>query len=209
MNKLNLKPLRLFSLTFFLYSGLIVSQSKSDSLHQYVESIKDGRFTSELKIEKKHGFRTTDVDAWKTVPTCYWKPLTGYQAGKNKNGKTIHSINVWARYDIGVNELMRGIICCIEYSNEDHSIDNDVLLLIYHNHAKTVVSQKSIFAIQAETPVIFTQSKGKTATDCLVNISNKLTLYCYSQFSKNNITDHTFGNYKVDAITGEVVQTNE
>ncbi|MCZ8285980.1 MAG: hypothetical protein O9353_11055, partial [Bacteroidia bacterium] len=149
------------------------------------------------------------VDAWQAVPTSYWKMLTGNEAGKNKNGKTIHSVKVWARYDIGINELMRGIICCIEYSNEDHSIDNDVLLLIYHNHAKTVVSQKSIFTIQGETPVIFTQSKGKTVTDCLVKISNKLTFYCYSQFSKNNITDNAFGNYKVDDITGDIVPTDQ
>lgn len=207
MKKLNLKRLLLFFLTFFLFNGIIVAQSKSDSLYQYLESIKDGRFTSEIKIEKKHGFRTTDVDAWQTVPTFYWKTLTGYQAGKNKNGKIINSIKVWAKYDIGINELMRGIICCIEYSNEDNSIDNDVLLLIYHNHAKTIVSQKSIFTIQAETPVIFTQSKGKTSTDCLVKISNKLTFYCYSQFTKNNITDNAFGDYIVDDITGGVVQT--
>jgi hypothetical protein len=103
---------------------------------------------------------------------------------------------------------MRGIICCIEYANEDNSMDNDILLLIYHNHSKTVVSQKSIFTIQGETPVIFTQTKGKTKTDCLVKISNKLTFYCYSQFTKNNITDNAFGNYKVDDITGEVVQTD-
>jgi hypothetical protein len=208
MYKLNLKRLLLFSLTFLLYNGIIVAQSKSDSLHQYLESLKDGRFTNEIKIEKKHGSRTGDADAWQTVPAFYWKTLTGYQTGTTKIGKTINSIKVWARYDIGTNELMRGIICCIEYSNEDHSVDNDVLLLIYHNHAKTVVSQKSIFKIQGETPAIFTQSKGKTATDCLVKISNKLTFYCYSQFTKNNITDHAFGNYKVDDTTGEVVQTD-
>jgi len=107
--------------------------------------------------------------------------------------------------DIGINDLMQGIICCIEYSNEDNSNDNDVLLLIYHNHAKTVLSQKSIFTIQGETPVIFTQTKGKTKTDCLVKISNKLAFYCYSQFTKNNITDNAFGNYKVDDSSGETV----
>jgi hypothetical protein len=209
MNKCNLKLILILCLYIFLCNGMLVAQTKFDSLHQYLESIKDGRFTSEIKIEKKHGFRTTDVDAWQAVPTFYWKSLTGYQAGTTKNGKTINSIKVWARYDIGINELMRGIICCIEYSNEDRSIDNDVLLLIYHNHAKTIVSQKSIFTIQGETPAIFTQSKGKTATDCLVKISNKLTFYCYSKFSKNNITDNAFGNYKVDDITGDVVQTDK
>ncbi len=206
MNKYNLKLILVLCHTVFLFNGMLVAQSKADSLHQYIESLKDGRFAGEIKIEKKHGVRVTDVDAWQNVPAVYWKNLTGYQLGKNKNGKTINSIKVWAKYDIGINELMRGIICCIEYSNEDNSIDNDILLLVYHNHAKTVVSQKSIFTIQGETPVIFTQSKGKTITDCLVKISNKLTFYCYSQFTKNNITDNAFGNYKVDGITGDIVE---
>jgi hypothetical protein len=205
MNKCNLKLILLLCTTIFLCNGILVAQSKSDSLHQYIESLKDGRFTGEIKIEKKHGLRTKDVDAWQNVPACYWKNLTGYQAAKNKNGKIINSIKVWAKYDIGINDLMQGIICCIEYSNEDNSNDNDVLLLIYHNHAKTVLSQKSIFTIQGETPVIFTQTKGKTKTDCLVKISNKLAFYCYSQFTKNNITDNAFGNYKVDDSSGETV----
>lgn len=209
MNKYKSKLMLILGTYIFFCNGILAAQTKSDSLHQYLSSIKDGRFTSEIEIEKKQGIRTADVDAWQTVPICYWQTLTGYQAGNSKTGKTIHSVKVRARYDIGINELMRGIIYCIEYSNEDHSIDNDVLLLIYHNQAKTIVSQTSIFTIQGETPVIFTQSKGKTATDCLVKISNKLTFYCYSQFSKNNVTDNAFGNYKVDDITGEVVQTDQ
>lgn len=208
MNKCNLKFILLLCITIFLCNGIIVAQTKSDSLHLYIESIKDGRFAGEIKIEKKHGARTTDVDTWQTVPSNFIKPLTGYHLGKNKNGKIINSIKVWAKYDIGIYDLMRGMICCIEYSNEDNSTDNDVVLLIYHNHSKSVISQKSIFKIQEETPVIFTQPKGKTATDCLVKISNKLTFYCYSQFTKNNITDNAFGNYKVDDITGDVIQTD-
>jgi hypothetical protein len=184
----------------------MLGQSKSDSLHQYIESLKDGRFTKEINIEKKHGLRTTDADAWQAVPAFYWNALTGYQVGKTKNGKIITAVKVWARYDIGINELMRAIICSVEYNNEDNSGDNDVLLLIYHNHAKSVMSQKSIFTIQRETPVIFTQAQGKTKTDCVVKISNKLNFYCYSQFTKNTITDNAFGNYKIDDVTGEAVQ---
>lgn len=205
MKKINLKGVVLVCLTFFVINKKAISQSKTDSLHQYVVSLKDGQFTKEVKIDKKHGLKTADVNDWQDVPTAYWKALTGFNPGKNKNGKTVTSVKVWARYDIGLNELMRGVVCAVEFTNPDNTIDNDVLLVIYHNHAKSVMLQKSIFDIQPETPVIFTQSKGITKKDCLVKISTRLRFYCYSQFTKNNITDQAFGNYKVDDISGETV----
>ncbi len=52
MNTCNLKLILILCLYIFLCNGMLVAQTTSDSLHQYVESIKDGRFTSELKIEK-------------------------------------------------------------------------------------------------------------------------------------------------------------
>jgi hypothetical protein len=188
---------------------IFAQTTTADSLHQYVETIKDGRFTKEITLEKTQGTRTAQADTWQNVPECYWKGLTTYNKGKNKDGKTVTAVKVWARYDIGINELMRGIICSIEYTNEDKTKDNDILLVIYHNHFKGSVSQKSIFTIQPETPVIFTQPTGKTKYESLVKISNKLTFYCYSKFTKNNIIDNAFGNYKVDDITGETIAIEE
>ena len=207
INIIKMKKINLIIAAIFFFVCSIKAQTPGDNIISFIEKVPSAAMDMPYKIEKKYGVPTTATTSskWTVVPENLWSSLLKLKKGINADGRTITQIKSYKKFDIGEYGLMTGVLFVVEYTKNEKK-DNDVIFAVYHNHMKSLVSQKSIFDLIEETPASKTLFKGIAAHEYTVEVLGNATFISTTKFKKGTDEDSVFKLSEVDAISGEIIE---